>query len=165
MSPELNRRLERIQGLIFDVDGVMTNGQIFYNGNGNWVRFFNIKDGMGIKRAQQAGLKIALITNSDTEDIKERAKTLKINDLYTGAKDKVACLEDLLSQWQLQLEDVAYMGDDYQDLPVLERVGLAIAPPNALPEVKNKVHFVTQDFGGMGAVREACELVIKGARP
>lgn len=164
MSPELLERIHKIKGLIFDVDGVMTNGQIFYNGQGNWVRFFNIKDGMGIKRLQTAGFKVALITNSDTEDIKERAKTLKINDLYSGASDKVACLNDLLVRWKLEASEVAYMGDDFQDLPVLKTVGLSVAPPNALPEVRESVHLVTQDFGGMGAVREVCELLL-GARP
>lgn len=160
MSPELKEKIKNIKGLIFDVDGVMTNGQVFYNGNGQWVRFFNIKDGMGIRRIQSAGFKVALITNSDTEDIKERAKTLKINDLYSGASDKLVCLDDLLNNWNLTADQVAYMGDDLQDIPVLKTVGFSIAPPNALPEVRESVHLVTQDSGGMGAVREACELFL-----
>ena len=161
MSPELNEKLKGLKAIVFDCDGVLTNGQIFYNGNGNWVRFFNIKDGMGIKRLQKHGIKVGIITASNTEDIRERAKTLGIEDLYEGVKDKVACFNELSSKWGLYHKEIAYMGDDYQDVPVFQVAGLSVSVPNAIQAVQNEVELVTVESGGMGAVREICELILK----
>ncbi|MCB0406651.1 MAG: HAD-IIIA family hydrolase [Bdellovibrionales bacterium] len=160
LNLELIKMLKPIRGVIFDCDGVLTNGQVFYSGNGEWCRFFNIKDGMGIKLLQKQEFKIGIITNSNSEDIRERAKSLGIEDLYEGASDKLACFETLQKKWQLSAHEIAYMGDDYQDIPVFKKAGLAVSVPNAIDPVKEAVHLVTQDSGGMGAVRELCELLL-----
>lgn len=160
LNLELTRMLKSIKAVAFDCDGVLTNGQIFYNGNGQWVRFFNIKDGMGIKLLQKQGYKIAIITNSDSEDIRERAKSLGIEDLFEGVKDKAIAFDELQKKWSLSGHEIAYMGDDYQDIPVFKKAGLAVSVPNAILEVQEQAHLVTKDFGGMGAVRELCELLL-----
>ena len=161
MNLELIKMLKPIRAIVFDCDGVLTNGQIFYNGNGNWVRFFNIKDGMGIKLLQKQEFQIGIITASTSEDIRERAKTLGIEDLYEGAKDKVACFEQLQKKWGLSAHEIAYMGDDYQDVPVFKKAGLSVSVPNAIDAVKDNVHLVTKEYGGFGAVREVCELLLE----
>lgn len=161
LSPELVTKLKSVKAIVFDCDGVMTNGQIFYNGQGNWVRFFNIKDGMGIKRLQKHGIQVGIITASQTEDIRERAKTLGIEDLYEGVKDKAACFNELSSKWGLFHNEIAYMGDDFQDLPVFQVAGLSVSVPNAVAAVKNQVELVTVESGGMGAVREICEMILQ----
>ena len=160
----MEQMLKPIRAIVFDCDGVLTNGQIFYNGQGGWVRFFNIKDGMGIKLLQKQGFHIGIITNSDSEDIRERAKALGIEDLYEGVSDKVTSFEELQKKWQLSAHEIAYMGDDYQDIPVFKKAGLAISVPNAIDPVKQAVHLVTQDYGGMGAVREVCELLLAASK-
>lgn len=157
----LKGRIQDLKAVIFDCDGIMTNGQIFYNGNGQWVRFFNILDGMGVKRLQKAGLQIGMITNSDSDDIRERCKNLGIEDLYDGASNKVECLKDVCSKWGLNASQVAYMGDDLQDIPVLQEVGFAVSVPHALSPVKQVAHLVTEASGGFGAVRELCELILE----
>ncbi len=160
LNLELTKMLKSIKAVVFDCDGVLTNGQVFYNGQGHWVRFFNIKDGMGIKLLQKQGYKIGIITNSDSEDIRERAKSLGIEDLFEGAKDKANCFEELQKKWGLSAHEIAYMGDDYQDIPVFKKAGLSVSVPNAIQEVQNQVHLVTKESGGMGAVRELCELLL-----
>ncbi len=160
ISPELEAKLKSVKAIVFDCDGVLTNGQVFYNGNGHWVRFFNIKDGMGIQRLQKCGLRVGIITASETEDIRERAKALGIEDLYEGVKDKLACFKELSSKWKLPFNEIAYMGDDFQDVPVFQVAGLSVSVPNAVGAVKTQVDLVTEESGGMGAVREICEWIL-----
>ena len=160
LSPGLIKRIRSLKAVAFDCDGIMTNGQIFWNGQGEWVRFFNIIDGMGIKRLQSKGFFVAMITNSKAQDIRERCRALGIDDLYEGATEKQKCLADFCKKKGLVEAEVAYMGDDLQDIPVLSTVGFAVTVPHALDAVKEVAHLVTSRAGGMGAVREVCELIL-----
>ena len=160
LSPEILNKVRALKAVVFDCDGIMTNGQVFYDGQGNWVRLFNILDGMGVKRLQADGFHIGMITNSDSDDIRARCKKLGIDDLYEGVAEKGECLADFCKKHSLVEAEVAYMGDDLPDIPVLSRVGFAVTVPHALEAVKEVSHFVTQKQGGMGAVREVSELIL-----
>jgi 3-deoxy-D-manno-octulosonate 8-phosphate phosphatase (KDO 8-P phosphatase) len=163
ISPGMMKKVRALKAVVFDCDGVMTNGQVFYNGSGQWIRFFNIFDGMGIKRLQEKGFHVGMITNSDSEDIRERCKKLGIEDLYEGVNAKQKCLAEFCKKHDLVEAEVAYMGDDLQDVPVLNTVGFAVTVPHALDAVKEVSHLVTQKEGGMGAVRELSELILSVA--
>ncbi|MEO0335536.1 MAG: HAD-IIIA family hydrolase [Pseudomonadota bacterium] len=160
ISPEMMKKVSALKAVVFDCDGVMTNGQIFYDGKGEWIRFFNILDGMGVKRLQAKGFHVGMITNSDSDDIRARCKKLGIEDLYEGVSEKSQCLSDFCKKHDLIEAEVAYMGDDLQDISVLSRVGFAVTVPHALDSVKEVSHLVTVREGGMGAVRELCELIL-----
>lgn len=151
-------KLRKIKMLVMDVDGVMTDTKIWYDGK-EWRRFFSIKDGVGIKRLAQAGYKLAVITGSRAEDIRARVQSLGIHYFFEGALDKLPAFEDLLQQSGLQADEMAYIGDDYFDLPILEKVGVGVTVPNALPVVLQKIKQVTHERGGDGAVRELCDLI------
>lgn len=147
--------------LIMDVDGVLTDTRIFLDSNGEWKRFFSIRDGVGIKELQERGYQTAIITGSRATDIKERARSLKISYFYEGYLDKVPAFEQLISDSGISPEQMAYIGDDIYDIPLLSKVGFAATVPESVDEVKEFVQYTTQRAGGMGAVREICDLIIK----
>lgn len=153
-------KLRKIKMLVMDVDGVMTDAKIWYDGK-EWRRFFCIKDGVGIKRLVQSGYQTAVITGSRAEDIRMRVKSLGIHHYYEGALDKLPAFEELLLQTGFSAEEVAYIGDDYFDLPILQRVGIGVTVPNALPVVLEQIKKITQHQGGDGAVRELCDWIYK----
>lgn len=157
----MEQRLKRIKLLALDVDGVLTDGRIFYVEGSGWTRLFHLLDGYGIKELQRSGIPVAWISGSDTPDIRKRAETLKVQHLYLGSEIKLPALESLTQKLGIQASEVAYMGDDTFDLPVLERVGFAATVPHALDEVKAKVHYITARDGGFGAVREVIEMIRK----
>ncbi len=152
--------LKKIKALVLDCDGILTNAQVFYNGDKGWCRLFSIRDGFGIKKLQQQGLLVSVITTSKTEDIRERMKTLKIEKWYEGAQDKEPAWLDFLKTTGLKASEVAYMGDDDPDMPLLKAAGFAATVPAAFPAVKSLCDYVTKREGGMGAVREVCELIL-----
>lgn len=154
-------RLKKIKMLALDVDGVLTDCRIFLDGTGEWRRFFSIRDGYGIIRLHELGYKVAIITASKAKDIEERAKILKVDYFHNGNFDKAAELELLLKNSGLRAEEIAFMGDDVFDIPVLEKVGFAATVPEAMDEVFSAVQYTTKRPGGNGAVREVCELIIK----
>lgn len=147
--------------LALDVDGILTDCRIFMDSSGEWRRFFSIRDGYGIIRLQEMGYKTAIITASKAQDIKERAKTLKIDHFHHGNFDKITEFTELLRASGLKAEEVAYMGDDVFDIPVLKEAGFAATVPEAMEEVFPAVQYTTQRAGGNGAVREVCEMIIK----
>lgn len=150
-----------IKLLILDVDGVLTNGQIVFGREGELLKKFHAQDGMGIALAQKAGLKIAIITGRDSEMVKLRSVELAIGDVYQGAMSKTQALAELMTKYDLQAEEIAYLGDDLNDLPVMVRIGLPCAVSNAVSEVKEHATFVTHCCGGNGAVREVIEYILK----
>lgn len=152
-------RLRPVQMLVLDVDGVLTDCRVWLDTAGEWRRFFSIRDGFGIKRLQERGYKVAIITTSKSEDIRQRAKNLAIDFFYEGAHDKVPAFEDLQRKSGLKPEQMAYMGDDLPDLPLLRSVSFAATVPEAMDDVKEHVHYVTRRPGGNGAVREVCEII------
>ena len=150
-----------IKLLILDVDGVLTSGQIVFGRDGELLKKFHAQDGMGIALAQKVGLKIAIITGRESEMVKLRSAELSIGDVYQGAMSKTQALGELMAKYSLGAEEIAYLGDDLNDLPVMLRVGLPCAVANAVAEVKEHAKFVTSCSGGNGAVREVIEYILK----
>lgn len=155
------QRLRRIRLLLLDVDGVLTDGRIIYDAQGVETKAFDVKDGHGLKLLQRAGVQVGIITGRSSEVVNVRARELGIDIVYQGAKDKLLPFQEILQTLRLAADEVAYMGDDLPDLPVLRRAGWAVAPVDAVDEVKPYVHYVTRRPGGRGAVREVCDLLLQ----
>ena len=151
---------KKIKLLAFDVDGVMTDGSITYDENGVEYKTFNAKDGHGFVRANKSGFITAIITARNNGTVAHRAKNLNITELYQGQKYKLTALEEIMAKYNLSFENVAYMGDDLPDLCILEKVGLACCPNDAVKEVKKVCHFISSVNGGKGAVRELCDFIL-----
>lgn len=151
-----------IKLVIFDVDGVLTDGSLFFDNQGQEYKAFNAKDGHGIRLLQEGHLQIALITGRTSELLLHRADNLGIERelIYQGYRDKRPAFADLLAKTGLQAENVAYVGDDVIDLPIMKQVGFAIAVGDAHPFVKKHADWVSEKFGGRGAVRETCEMLL-----
>ena len=156
----LVRQLKKIRILILDVDGVLTDGKIFWIQEQGWVRTFHVHDGYGIRLLAKSGIQIALFSGSQGLDIQERARILGIQHVYLGNENKIESLMALRSATKIQASEMAYVGDDLFDLPVLSEVGLAITVPQAVADVKKGVHYVTRANGGAGAVREVADLIL-----
>ncbi len=158
---ELQARAAQIRLIAFDIDGVMTDGGLTYTDDGHELKTFNVQDGLGIKLLQKAGIEVAIITGRKSGVVAARARDLGIEHVHQGVADKRATLAALLDRLGVQWPECAFMGDDLIDLPAMTRCGLAIAPANARPVVKEIAHTVTQAGGGRGAVREAAELILE----
>jgi 3-deoxy-D-manno-octulosonate 8-phosphate phosphatase (KDO 8-P phosphatase) len=157
MGPELSK----IRLLLLDVDGIMTDGRIHYTEHGDEIKSFDVKDGHGLKLLQRAGIQVGIITGRCSSIVKRRADELGIEILYQGAKDKIIPYEEILRERGFRDDEVAYMGDDLVDLPILLRVGFSATVVDAVAEVKEHVHYVASRPGGRGAVREVCEVLLK----
>jgi len=157
---------KEIRLLLLDVDGVLTDGSIVYGNSGMELKTFNIKDGFGIRLLREAGVEVGIITARRSEAVERRAQDLKLAHLYQGVGNKIEAFSEILAAQKLIPQQVAYMGDDWLDLPLLSRVGLAVTVADAVAEIKAVAHYVTRREGGKGAVRELCELIIeaKGQR-
>ncbi|MBI4495228.1 MAG: HAD hydrolase family protein [Chloroflexi bacterium] len=153
-------RARRVRLLALDVDGVLTDGGMYYGPAGEVLKKFNTRDGMGLQLVREAGLCVALVTGEDSPIVRSRAAKLRLEDVFCGIQDKLACLDALLERLGLAREQVAYVGDDVNDLPVLQVVGLAVAVADAARAVRAVCHYVTARPGGAGAVREVCELLL-----
>jgi len=155
-----------IKLLLLDVDGVLSDGSVVYGEAGMELKSFNIKDGFGLRLLREAGVEAGIITARRSEAVARRAMDLKLAEVHQGAGDKLAVFSSIMAARGLEPAQVAYMGDDWLDLPLLGRVGLAVAPADAVAEVRELAHYVTRRSGGRGAVRELCELIIeaKGMR-
>ncbi len=149
-----------------DVDGVLTDGRIIYNDNGEEIKSFHVRDGLGIKLLQKCGVEVALLTSRISEALLHRCRDMKIETVLQGMEPKMAAYEWLLNKKGLVDSEVAYVGDDWVDIQILKRVGLAVAVRNADAAVMSFVDYVTHQDGGQGAVREVCELILeaKGLR-
>ena len=157
----LTSRLRRIKMLLLDVDGVMTDGGLYYTAEGVEFKRFNAQDGYGIVRARQHGIRIGIISGRSTPIVEARARTLEIEEVIQGAEDKVAAMESIRDKYGLDDGEIAFIGDDLFDIPLLERVGFSAAPRNARSEVRKSVDYVTKAAGGDGAVRELIDLIIR----
>ena len=158
-SLELKNKASKIKMVVFDVDGVMTDGSITYDENGVEYKTFNVKDGQGIVRITKEGIITAIITARNNATVKHRFDNLGMSRLFMGQKDKMVAMKQLLEEYKLDLSQVAYMGDDLPDICVLKEVGLASCPNDAIDEVKELCHFVSSKNGGRGAVRELTDLI------
>ena len=151
---------KKIKMLVFDVDGVMTDGSITYDENGVEYKTFFAKDGHGIVRMNKSGFITAIITARNNGTVTHRAKNLNFTELYQGYKYKLPALEELMKKYNLSFENISYMGDDLPDICVLEKVGLACCPGDAVEEVKEVCDFISKYNGGRGAVRELCDFIL-----
>ncbi len=159
-----NSLLEMAKGirlLVLDVDGVLTDGSIVYDHNGNQVQGFFVRDGLGIKLLLDAGVKVAIISARSSKALTKRCHELGIDMVYQGVKDKVSCLKKIMTSLSLSNEQVCGIGDDLVDLPFLGKCGLSVTVKDAPNEVKEQVDLVTKNQGGRGAVREICELILE----
>ena len=147
--------------LLLDVDGVLTDGTLIYSTDGVESKSFNTQDGLGLRLLQDSGVEVGIITARTSPMVERRARELGLTHLFQGQSDKLAAFESILKQTGLRPPQIAYMGDDLMDLPILNRVGLAAAPANAVAEVRQRVHYTTERSGGFGAVREVCDLILE----
>lgn len=154
-------RAARVRLMIFDVDGVLTDGGLRYGPDGEVIKTFNVLDGHGIKLLQQSGVATAIISARQSGIVARRAADLGIRHLYQGVHDKRAAFGLLLEQTHIAEDACGFVGDDVIDLPILSRVAFAASVPNGHPEVKARVHYVTQAAGGSGAARELCDFILR----
>jgi 3-deoxy-D-manno-octulosonate 8-phosphate phosphatase (KDO 8-P phosphatase) len=154
-------RSQHIALVVLDVDGVLTSGELVFGQDGEMFKTFHAHDGLGIAAAHSVGLKTAIITGRSSKMVEMRSAELKINDVLQGTSNKMQALTTLLAKYNLTLAQVAYVGDDLNDLPIMRQVGLACAVDNAAAEVKCHAHLVTRRAGGNGAVREVIEYILK----
>ncbi|MGH8292848.1 MAG: KdsC family phosphatase [Gammaproteobacteria bacterium] len=158
--PTLEERASRVQLAVFDVDGVFTDGRLYYGAKGEQMKAFHVRDGHGIKLLLRHGMRVAVISGRRSPAVAQRMRELGIRHLFQGRDDKLAVLQKLLPQLKLAWSQVACVGDDLVDLPLFEATGLAIAVADAQPEVRARAHHVTRARGGEGAVREVCDLLL-----
>jgi len=156
----LRKRARSIRLAIFDVDGVLTDGTVWMGPAGEAIKAFNILDGHGIKMIQQAGVATAILAGRKSRAVSLRAKELGIGDVIQGSTDKLADFASLAAKHGVTPEECAFVGDDLPDLPVMDRVGLAVAVANAVEPVKKRAHYITRASGGHGAVREFCDMLV-----
>jgi 3-deoxy-D-manno-octulosonate 8-phosphate phosphatase (KDO 8-P phosphatase) len=154
-------RLKHIKMLICDVDGVMTNGEIWLDSQNDWKRRFSVYDGVGLKMLMDLGYKIGIITGGKSNDVRTRMKFLGIEMFYEGVGDKTPPLNEILEKTGLKLHEIAYIGDELVDVPLIEKVGVGVSVPNGVREARDKAVYVTKNRGGEGAVREICDLILE----
>ncbi|HLU61565.1 MAG TPA: HAD-IIIA family hydrolase [Gammaproteobacteria bacterium] len=156
----IHARARKIRLAVFDVDGVLTDGSLYYGPDGETLKVFNVRDGYGIKSLQRAGIEVAIITGRNSKMTAARARDLAIEMLVQGREDKGVALDELLREHGAAPAEVAYMGDDVVDIPALEKVGLALTVQDAHPAVLRVAHWRASHPGGRGAVREACDMIL-----
>lgn len=157
----LEERLSRVDLLLLDVDGVLTDGGIHLDDSGIETKVFDVTDGHGLKMLQRGGVDVGLVTGRSSRVVEHRARELGIREVHQGSKDKVLVVKEILRRRGLTADRVAYMGDDIVDVPVMIQVGLAVTVPGAPDYVRERAHWVTERAGGRGAVREVCEALLK----
>jgi len=153
-------KLKQIKLLAMDVDGVLTDGSMIFGPTGE-IKVFNVLDGLGIRLALSVGLEIAWITGNVSDSVAQRARSLRVVELHQGQRLKSAALRSIAARKNLAMEEIAYIGDDLNDLPAMELAGFAFTVPNAVSEVQVAADFITQKPGGQGAVREVIEIILK----
>lgn len=159
---DILEKAAKIKLVIFDVDGVLTDGRLYVTDGGEEIKAFHSRDGHGMKMLQQTGVKVGIITGRTSNIVSHRMNELGIEHVYQGQKDKVPAFEQLIQALSLDAGEVAYVGDDVVDLPVMRKVGLAIAVQDAHGWVKKHAHWQTPSKGGLGAARDVCELIMEG---
>lgn len=158
---DLKDKIKKIRLILMDVDGVLTDESIGYGPFSDELKIFNIKDGLGIKLAQSAGLAVGIISSRSSEALKIRAYELGIEVVYQGQKKKIDAYQQIKKELYVSDEQIAYIGDDLPDLEILRVVGFSVAVKNACEEVKNIVDFITNKSGGKGAIRDVIELILR----
>jgi 3-deoxy-D-manno-octulosonate 8-phosphate phosphatase (KDO 8-P phosphatase) len=160
LPAEVLARAAKIRLAAFDVDGTLTDGRLWYSESGHETKVFHVHDGLGLKRLQAHGILVAIVSARISHPVALRAEELNIAHVYQGQNDKRECLRQMLEALNLQPEQAAFVGDDLPDLPAMSLAGLAVAVNNAHPWVAARAHWQTRLGGGMGAVREVCDLIL-----
>jgi 3-deoxy-D-manno-octulosonate 8-phosphate phosphatase (KDO 8-P phosphatase) len=154
-------RAGRVQLMIFDVDGVLTDGHLYFGPQGEMLKAFDTLDGHGVKLLRSAGVQTAIITGRSSQIVTGRARELAIDHVFQGVHDKTVAFAELLAATGIAAADTGYMGDDWPDLAVMLKAGFAAVPANAHVELKHRAHYVASARGGSGAVREVCDLILR----
>jgi 3-deoxy-D-manno-octulosonate 8-phosphate phosphatase (KDO 8-P phosphatase) len=160
MDRIMHKKIEAVRLFILDVDGVLTDGRIIMDDNGREIKQFDVRDGHGLKLLMRYGIGVVLLTGRKSAVVEHRARDLGIEEVHQGIWNKVEVSESILQNRDLRYDQVAFVGDDIVDIPLLRRVGFSVAVADAAEEVKRIVDFVTQKKGGRGAVREICEIIL-----
>lgn len=160
-TSDIQDKLKKVRLLILDIDGVMTDGRMFWLEGQGWTRYFHVKDGYGLKILMKAGIQVAVISGGDSKDVRTRMEFLKIEHVFLGDENKIVALEKIRDATGLPYEEMAFMGDDLFDIPVIEKVGFSATVPHAVDPVKQRVHYITETHGGWGAVREVADAIRK----
>lgn len=158
---EVIARAKKIKLVIFDVDGVMTDGGLTIGDDGQEYKTFNTQDGLGMKLLKASGVQMAIITGRTSNVVKQRSESTGVAHFYQGVDDKLVAYNDLITKLNMAADETAFMGDDVVDMPPMLRCGLSVSVPGAPELVKSRAHYVTQKEGGHGAVRELCELIMQ----
>ncbi|MBN2022197.1 MAG: HAD hydrolase family protein [Pirellulales bacterium] len=158
---DLQHRCRNVTLILSDVDGVLTDGRLWYDGQGNEAKQFHIRDGMGIRLWREAGHPFGLVTLRSSRAVRDRAAELEVDILRQGVTDKLATIKEIRDELGLSAEQVCYLGDDLPDVPALNHVGLAVAVADACDEARQAADYVTRAPGGGGAVRETIEMILK----
>ncbi|MFV2057670.1 MAG: 3-deoxy-manno-octulosonate-8-phosphatase KdsC [Thiohalomonadales bacterium] len=161
MNEDVIARAKKISLVIFDVDGVLTDGSLFFGDDGQEYKAFNSRDGHGMKMLQNSGVKIAIITGRTSKVVAHRMANLNIDIIFQGQADKKPAFEIIMKQQNLTADQIAYVGDDVVDLPVMIKVGLAVGVENSHELVKQYAHWIAPTPAGRGAARDVCELIMK----
>jgi len=159
-APDLKEKIDRIQLLVLDVDGVLTDGKVIL-GNEEELKQYDVKDGAGIKYLMRSGIRVAILTGRQSRTVERRSRELGVTECLQGRRKKLPAYLELIDRLDLNEEAVACMGDDLPDLPLFNHCGLSLAPADATPEVRERADFVSSAPGGHGAVREAVEVILK----
>jgi len=157
---DITEKAKKIKLVIFDIDGVLTTGALFIGDDGQEYKAFNSKDGHGLRMLQDSGVEVAIITGRTSNVVAHRAKDLGITRIYQGKREKLPAYEELIKETGLNHEQIAYVGDDVVDLPVMSKVGLAICVQDGHSFVKQHSHWITENNGGCGAGRDVCEMIL-----
>ena len=160
ISAPVRARAAKVRLAVFDVDGTLTDGRIWLDQLGNESKAYHVHDGLGLQLLAEHGIAVAFITARESASARARARDLRIEHVFTGVRDKLACLRELCKTLGMDLSEVAYLGDDLADLPVFAFVGLAAAPANSHAQMLQRAHWVTVKRGGEGAAREVCDLIL-----
>lgn len=161
LTPQILAKIKPVRLLILDVDGVLTDGRLFFDENGTEYKCFHARDGHGIKLLRQTGVEVAVISGRKSRSVVLRMENLGIEHVYQGHENKIAAFQEVLAKVDLTAEHVAYVGDDLLDVPVMRRAGFAVAVSDANFAVKQYADWCTETAGGLGAVREVCDLIMQ----
>ena len=159
MIDQNDPKLKKIKLILLDVDGVLTDSTVMWIKDQGWTRRYSVYDGYGIKLIQKLGIQVGIISGGNSEELQERMKMLGVEHLVLGSEDKLNSLQIIQKKTGIPLDQICFMGDDLFDIPALEKVGLSISVPDAVPEVKKLVHYVTDRRGGFGAARELIDAI------
>lgn len=160
VAQAVQQSLQRLRLMVFDVDGVLTDGKLWYGENGEIFKGFHALDGHGLRLLNESGIKVAIVTGRESAIVSRRSAELGISIVHQGVRDKLALIQEIAQQQHITLSEIGYMGDDLIDLPTMQRVGFAASVPNAPSYVSQRAHWVSCLPGGQGAARECCDLIL-----